>query len=138
MPTTPGTPTIARRPATRNHREFKEPATAIMPVTAWMQATAGMQATALMPATSNSKEVINSMTAHNNMNTSSSRNESNIRTTNTVWTPAKAGMLTQVVKPATACRETNYSRDTINIRDDSSRDNRHIMDINRSRTARTR
>jgi hypothetical protein len=33
-------------------------------------------------------------------------------------------------------QEANYSRDTINIRDDSSsRDNRNIMDVNSSRTA---
>jgi hypothetical protein len=29
-------------------------------------------------------------------------------------------MLAKVVKPARACREANYSKDTINIRDDSS------------------
>ncbi len=36
-------------------------------------------------------------------------------------------MLAKVVKPATASREANYSRGTINIRDDySSMDNRNI------------
>jgi hypothetical protein len=29
-------------------------------------------------------------------------------------------MLAKVVKPATACREANYSRDTVKIIDDSS------------------
>jgi hypothetical protein len=37
------------------------------------------------------------------------------------------------VKPATACREANYSRDTVKIRDDSnSRNNKTIMDVNSS------
>jgi hypothetical protein len=35
----------------------------------------------------------NIMTAHNSRSTSNSRNESNNRTTNTVWTPLKAGLL---------------------------------------------
>jgi C4-type Zn-finger protein len=48
-------------------------------------------------------------------------------------------MLAKIVKPATACREANYSRDTIDIREDSrSRDNRHIMNVNSRRTARIR
>jgi hypothetical protein len=48
-------------------------------------------------------------------------------------------MLAKVVEPASACREASYSRDTINIRDESSsRDNRHIMDVGISRTARIR
>jgi hypothetical protein len=43
------------------------------------------------------------------------------------------------VKPATACREANYSRDTINIREDSrSRDSKHIMNVNSRRTTRIR
>ncbi len=54
----------------------------------------------------------------------------------TQLTPAKAGMLAKVVKPAIACREVNYSRDTGKIRDDSSSmDNRNIMDVISSRTA---
>jgi hypothetical protein len=45
-------------------------------------------------------------------------------------------MLAKLVKPATACREANYSRDTINIRDDSSSgDNSNIMDANSSKAA---
>ncbi len=53
-------------------------------------------------------------------------------------TPAKAGMLAKVVKPAIACREVNYSRDTVKIRDDSSsRDNRNIMGVICNRTSRT-
>ncbi len=32
---------------------------------------------------------------------------------NTVGTPAKAGTLAKVVKPATACKKANYSRDSI-------------------------
>jgi hypothetical protein len=47
-------------------------------------------------------------------------------------------MLVKVVKPAIACREVNYSRDIVKIRDDSnSRDNRNIMDVIISKTART-
>ena len=43
------------------------------------------------------------------------------------------------MKPATACRKANYSRDTVNIKGDSiSRDNRNVMDINSSRVARIR
>jgi len=38
-------------------------------------------------------------------------------------------MLAKSEKPATSCREANYSRDT------SSRDSRNIMEVNRSRTA---
>ncbi len=53
-------------------------------------------------------------------------------------TPAKAGMLAKVVKPPIACREVNYSRDTVKIRDgSSSMDNRNIMDVICSRTSRT-
>jgi hypothetical protein len=45
--------------------------------------------------------------------------------------PAKAGILAIEVKPATVCREANYSMDTINMKDDlSSTDNRHIMGVN--------
>ena len=52
---------------------------------------------------------------------------SNNRTTNTVGTPVKAGMLAKVVKPPAACREANCSRDTVKIRDgSSSRYNRNI------------
>jgi hypothetical protein len=41
-----------------------------------------------------------------------------------------AGMLAKVVRPATAFREANYSRDTVKIRDDSiCKDNRNIMDV---------
>jgi hypothetical protein len=67
-------------------------------------------------------------------------NESNNRITNTVWTPSTAGMLSKVGKPATACSEANYSRDTINIRSEacSSRENRHIMDVNSSKATRIR
>ncbi len=75
-----------------------------------MSATVGMPAIAVTPATSNSKDDSNSMTVHN------SRNASN-RTANTVGMPAKAGMLENLAKPATTCREANYSRDTVNIRD---------------------
>jgi hypothetical protein len=49
-----------------------------------------MQGTAVTLATSISKDVVN-----------------------TVGTPAKAGTLAKVVKPATACRKANYLRDTI-------------------------
>jgi hypothetical protein len=80
-----------------------------------MQATAVTQATIVTPATSNIKDDCNIMTAHNSRNTSKSRNKSNNRTTGTVWTPSKAGMLTKTVKPATAWREANSSRDNRNI-----------------------
>ncbi len=68
----------------------------------------------------------------------SSRNENNNRTANTIWTPAKADTCkSTVVKSATACREANYSRDTIIMRADSSSiDNRNIVDLNSNRTAR--
>jgi hypothetical protein len=68
---------------------------------------AGMPARAWMQATSNS----NNMTARN------SRNESNNETAHTVGMPAKAGTLGKILKSATACRKTNYTRDTIDIRD---------------------
>jgi hypothetical protein len=63
-----------------------------MLATSGTRATAVTQATAVKPATSNS------------------------RSANTVKMPAKAGTLAKVVKPATACRKANYSRDTIYIR----------------------
>jgi hypothetical protein len=63
------------------------------------------------------------MTDHNSRNTNNSRNESNYRTANTVWTPAKAGMLAKVAKPATSCIEANSSRDS------RCKDNRIIMDV---------
>jgi hypothetical protein len=50
------------------------------------------------------------MTAHN------SRNKSYNKTANTVWTLPKAGMLAKTVKPATAWRESNSSRDKRNIK----------------------
>jgi len=62
----------------------------------------------------------------------------------------KKGVLANVVKLTAAwkdmykinklwavCREVNYSRDTVKIRCSSSRDNRNIMDVTGSRTART-
>ena len=55
------------------------------------------------------------MTAHNSRKASNSRNESNNRYINTVWTPPKAGMLAKTVKPSTAWREANSSRDNRNI-----------------------
>jgi hypothetical protein len=69
-----------------------------------MQTTAVTQATTVTPATSN-KDDNNIMTARN------SRNESNNRIANTMQT------LEKVAKPATTCREANYLRDVINIRD---------------------
>jgi hypothetical protein len=65
----------------------RTPAIARMPATVWMQATT------VAPATSNSKDDNNIMNAHNSTNSSNSRNKSDNRTTNTVWMPAKAGML---------------------------------------------
>jgi hypothetical protein len=69
------------------------------------------QATTVTPATSNIKDDSNIMTFHNSRNASNSRNESS-----TVWTPSKAGMLAKRVKPATAWREANSSRDNGNIK----------------------
>jgi hypothetical protein len=43
------------------------------------------------------------------------------RMANTIGLPGKAGTFTKEVKPATACKKANYSRDTIYIGDDSSR-----------------
>jgi len=46
-------------------------------------------------------------------------------------------MLAKVVKLATGCREANYCRDMVKIRNDSSiRDNRNIMNVIYSRIAR--
>jgi hypothetical protein len=90
------------------------PAPARMPATVgffWMLATAVTQATTVTPATRNIRDDSNIMTAHNSRNAFNSRNESNNRITNTVWTPLKAGMLAKAVKPATAWREANSSRD---------------------------
>jgi hypothetical protein len=53
----------------------------------------------------------------------------------TAGMPAKAEMLAKAVKPATACKEINYSRDTVNIRDGSSRGSSNIMDANSSKAA---
>jgi hypothetical protein len=80
-----------------------------------MQATAVTQATTVRPAASNIKDDSNIMTAHNSRKASNSRNESNNRYINTVWTPPKAGMLAKTVKPSTAWREANSSRDNRNI-----------------------
>jgi hypothetical protein len=74
------------------------------------------QPTTVTPATSNIKDDSNIMTAHNSSNASNSRNESNNRTANRVWTPSKAGMLAKTVKPVTAWREANSSRDNGNIK----------------------
>jgi hypothetical protein len=86
-----------------------------MPATVWMQATVVTQATTLTPATNNITDDSNIMTAHNSRNASNSRNESNNRTVNTVWTPSKAGILAKTVRPATAWREANSSRDKRNV-----------------------
>ncbi len=61
------------------------------------------------------------MTAHNSRNPSNSRNESNNRTANTVRAPPKAGMLAKTVKPATAWREANSSRDNMNITESTAK-----------------
>jgi hypothetical protein len=55
------------------------------------------------------------MTAHSR-NASNSRNESNNRTANTVWMPAKAGMLFKSEMTVAAWREDNNIIDTINMR----------------------
>jgi hypothetical protein len=51
------------------------------------------------------------MIAHNSRNASNSRKESNIRTTNTAY---GHHILVKTVKPATAWREANSSRDNRN------------------------
>jgi hypothetical protein len=79
-----------------------------------------MQPKAVTPATSNSKDDSNGVTALNSSNSSNSRNESNNRTAKTLGTEAKSGDAKS--SEATACKEDNYSRDTVNIRNDSSRD----------------
>ncbi len=96
-----------------------------------MPATTGAQAIAVTPATSISKDDSRIMTGCNSRNTSKSRNESNNRTANSVWTPAKAGTLAKVKKPAKACREANHIRYNIYIRDESSRDYWNTMDVAR-------
>jgi hypothetical protein len=78
-----------------------------MPSRVWMQATAVTHLTTVSPAASNSKDDSNILTAHSRRNAGNSRNECNNRAANTVWTPAKAGMLVKTVKPATLCREVN-------------------------------
>jgi hypothetical protein len=85
------------------------------PATVWMQATAVPQAITVTTATNNIKDDSNIMTVYNSKNASKSRNESNNRTANTVWTPSKAGMLAKTVKPATAWRGANSSKDNRNI-----------------------
>ncbi len=55
------------------------------------------------------------MTAHSSRKVGNSRNKSNNRTANTVLTPSKAGMFAKTVKPTTAWREANSSRDNRNI-----------------------
>jgi hypothetical protein len=111
----------------------RTPATARMPPTVWMQATAVTQATTITSAKRNRKDASNIMTAQNSRNAYNSRHESN-RSADTIYTSARAGMLAKVVKPPAACREANYGRDTVKIRDDSSsRDNRNIMDVISSR-----
>jgi hypothetical protein len=54
-----------------------------MPAIVWMQATVRMTAI---------------MTAHNSRNASNSRNDSKNRTSKTVWTPSKAGMLAKDIE----------------------------------------
>jgi hypothetical protein len=83
------------------------------------QAIAVTQATTVTLATSNNKD---DSSKHQERKQATSRNESNIRAANTIWTPAKAEML------ATACREANYSRDTVKIRDDSS-SSREVLSV---------
>jgi hypothetical protein len=65
-------------------------------------------------ATSYSKEESNRVTFRNNRNANKGRSEG------------------KLVKPATACRKVNYSREITNIRDGSTacRDNMNIMDVN--------
>jgi hypothetical protein len=69
-----------------------------------MTAIAGTQATAVQaptatPASSHSKD--DSMTARNSRNASNSKNESNNRSSNTEWTPTKAGTLAIAMESAT-------------------------------------
>ena len=57
-----------------------------------------LKKTTVMPATSNIKDDSNIMTAHNSRNASNSRNDSKNRTSKTVWTPSKAGMLAKDIE----------------------------------------
>ncbi len=99
-------------PVCKATAEMPTPATARMPATVRMQATTVKQATTVLPATSNIKDDRNIMTAHNSRNASNSRNDSN---NNIVWTPSKAEILAKTVKPTTAWRKANSSRDNRNI-----------------------
>ncbi len=74
---------------------------------------------------SNNRDASNSSDASNDSDASNEQNnwnESSNRNANPVGTPSKAGTLARVVKPVKACRNANYSRDTIYIRNNSSRD----------------
>ncbi len=98
------------------------------------QAISATQAKAVTPATGNSNDDSNSITAHNSRSALKRQQDHQYNRT-----PEKSGMRTKVVQPATACRKADYSRDTINIRDNSSRrDKRNIVDINSSKVARIR
>jgi hypothetical protein len=82
---------------------------------------------------SNSRDVVHRRdVGHSSKNDSKSMNankswiESNNRTTNRVGMPEKAGRHAKVVKPATAFRKANYTRDTINIKENRrSRDHQN-------------
>jgi hypothetical protein len=114
MPSKPRTPAIEGRLVTaRTSGTKRTPSTTGMQATAHTQVTAMTKAIAVTPATSDIEDNFNSMNARNSRKASNSKNESNNRTANAVGMPAKAGTLTKLVKPVTACREANYSRDTI-------------------------
>ncbi len=78
------------------------------------------------------------MTARNRRNASNSRNESSNRSVNAVRMLAKAGMLAKVLKPVTACRKANYSKDTIFFSDVSKSDVNISWTAKNSRTASNR
>jgi hypothetical protein len=92
-----------------------------MPATTGMQEIAVMQTIAVTPATSNS------------------RNESSNRNANTVGKPTKAETLIKVVKTATTYGKASLcSRDSIYIRNDSSRDvnSRLLESVGKSATVK--
>jgi hypothetical protein len=78
------------------------------------------------------------MTAHNSRNASNSKNESNNRTASTIGTPARARMLTKVVKQQHAGRPTTSGTLLKPETTAAAATNGNIIDVNSRRTARIR
>jgi hypothetical protein len=89
-----------KKPATGNHQELKD-ASNSKNICHRLDASNSSDTSNNIKSSNNySKDDSNIITAHNSRNTNNIRNESNNRTANTLWTPAKAGMLAKIVKPA--------------------------------------